>query len=68
MDVNKINGTQFCKNCEFIRQHGKCKHPKAKKVWATNQRNGCDYFKGELVQVDWDKATPVGYRPSTFSK
>jgi hypothetical protein len=68
MDINKINGTQLCKNCVYCGEKGKCKNSEATQVWATNQRNGCDYFHGELVQIDWSKAIPVGARPSTFSK
>ena len=68
MNVNILNGSQFCKNCKHLRKGVKCIHPLAKQVWATNQRNGCDFFKGDLVQVDWSKAIPMGYRPSTFSK
>lgn len=70
MNVKNINGTQLCKNCDFcdMGNRGKCTNSKAKKVWATNQINGCDFFKGELVQIDWNNATPIGYRPSTFSK
>ncbi|MCU7380492.1 hypothetical protein OBO34_19455 [Clostridiales Family XIII bacterium ASD5510] len=66
MDVNKIKGTQLCMNCEHCGERGKCKNPVANQVWAVNQRNGCDFFKGNLVHTDWDKAVPVGYRPSTF--
>lgn len=70
MDVNKINGTQLCKNCKScdIGNRGRCTNPKAKQRWAVNQRNGCDFFEGELVQIDWSKAIPVGYRPSTFGR
>lgn len=68
MNVEDINGSQFCMNCKYIGERGCCKHPKAKNTWATNQRNGCDFFDGELVQIDWNKATPIGYRPSTFSR
>lgn len=70
MDINKISGTQLCKNCNYcdMNNRGKCFNTKAEQVWATNQRNGCDFFDGELVQIDWSKATPVGYRPSTFSR
>lgn len=70
MDINKMKGTQLCRNCSFcdLNNRGRCTNPKAKKVWAINQRNGCDYFDGEVLFIDWDKAVPVGYRPSTFSK
>ena len=68
MDINKINGTQLCKNCNHWHRKLHCQNTKAKKVWFANQRNGCDYFDGELVQIDWSKATPIGARPSTFSR
>lgn len=66
MDISKVNGTQLCKNCTYCGEHGKCKNPNAKQVWATNQRNGCDYFEGELIHIDWSKATPKVIRPSAF--
>lgn len=68
MDINKINGTQLCRNCVYCGEHGKCENTNAKQVWAVNQRNGCDYFSGEFINVEWNKAIPMGYRPSTFSK
>lgn len=68
MNINDIEGSQFCMNCEYIGERGKCMHPLAEQVWHINQLNDCDYFRGELEQIDWSKATPVGYRPSTFSK
>lgn len=70
MDIDKIPGTQLCKNCIYCDtgNRGICTHPLAVQVWATNQRNGCDYFKGGLVQVDWDQAVAVGARPATFTK
>lgn len=68
MNVDKINGTQLCKNCTYCGEHGKCKNPNAEQVWAINQRNGCDFFEGELIDIDWNKTTPIGYRPSIFSK
>lgn len=68
MDINNINGTQLCKNCIYCGERGKCKNTNAKQVWAVNQRNGCDYFSGELINIEWNKAISMGYRPSTFSK
>lgn len=68
MIVNKINGTQLCKNCDFCGEHSKCTNMKAKQSWAINQRNGCGYFCGELVQINWNKAVPLGARPSTFNR
>lgn len=70
MDINKINGTQLCINCVScdMKNQGKCTNPKANQVWATNQRNGCYYFDGELVQTNWSNAMPMGYRPSMFSR
>ena len=73
MDIKKINGEQYCMNCEYWGRNDKgracCINKKAKGVWFANQLNGCDYFKGKLEpKKDWDKAYKVGYRPSTFSK
>lgn len=59
------NKTMICDDCG---ERGKCKNINAKQVWAVNQRNGCDYFSGELINIEWNKAISMGYRPSTFSK
>lgn len=70
MDIHKIPGTQLCMNCVYCNagNKGACTHPLAVQVWATNQRNGCDYFRGNLVQVDWDKAVAAEAKPATFTK
>lgn len=72
MDVNKIDGEQYCMYCNYWKKvDGRCQciHKKAKKCWFANQLNGCDCFEGELQpKQDWSKAWSVGYRPSTFSK
>lgn len=71
MDINKIEGEQYCMHCNsWKRTNGRmcCGNDKAKKCWFANQLNGCDYFDGELQpKTNWDKAWKVGYRPSTFS-
>lgn len=70
MDIRKIPGTQLCMNsihCDTSNR-GACTHPLAVQVWAANQRNGCDYFKGNLVQIDWDNAVAAGAMPSTSGK
>ena len=68
MSKDTVEGDQFCMNCESCGEHGGCTNKKAVQVWFTNQVNKCKYFKGQLEQVDWSKATPVGARPSTFSR
>ena len=72
MNINEIDGEQYCMNCiHWKRISGKvrCIHEKAKKCWAANQLNGCDYFDGVLKpEKDWSKALAAGARPSTFSK
>lgn len=71
MDINKINGEQYCMNCGYWKKvNGRacCTNDYAEKAWFANQLNGCDYFEGKLEpKKDWDKAWKVGYRPSTFS-
>lgn len=72
MDIREINGEQYCMHCKYWKKiYGRCRciNSKAKRCWAANQLNGCDYFDGELQpKYDWSKALVVGYRPSTFSK
>ena len=72
MDINNINGEQYCMNCDYLKKvngHSCCTNDNAEKAWFANQLNGCDYFKGKLEpKKDWDKAWKVGYRPSTFSR
>lgn len=72
MNVNEISGEQYCMNCSYWKRiNGKtrCIHERAKKCWAANQLNGCDYFDGELEpKRDWSKALVAGNRPSTFTK
>lgn len=68
MNIDKIKGTQLCLNCIYLGEKGKCKNKKASQLWFTNQRNGCDFFDGKLVNIDWNKAVPIGYRPSIISK
>ena len=78
MDVNKINGEQYCMNCKYWKKVWNkkynrpcacCTNDKSDKVWFANQLNGCDYFDGKLQpKKDWSKATIMGYRPSTFSR
>lgn len=71
-DIRKMDGEQYCMYCDYWKKENKrcrCTHEKAKKCWAANQLNGCDYFKGELKpKTDWAKAWKVGYRPSTFER
>lgn len=72
MNIEKINGEQYCMNCKYWRKfNGRCccTNNSAKKIWFANQLNGCDFFDGKLEpNKDWSKAWRVGYRPSTFSK
>ena len=52
MDVSKIDGEQYCMNCDYWKRVGgriKCTNDKAKCVWFANQLNGCDFFKGKLM-------------------
>jgi len=60
--------SQFCMDCKYIGERGRCLHPIAEQKWNTNVRNNCMHFDGEAKIIDWDKAVPVGYRPSTFSR
>jgi hypothetical protein len=58
-------GDKFCMNCTYWNK-GKCSKFNAFRIG--NTVTLCDYFNGKLESVDWSKAYPVGYRPSTFSK
>lgn len=70
MDVSKIDGEQYCMNCDYwkrVDDRIRCTNDKAKCVWFANQLNGCDFFKGKLMPKH-EKWTPMGYKPSTFSE
>lgn len=66
--MSNEKGTQICLNCSFWNSKTLCQNKKAKRRWFANQKNNCSYFYGNLLAIDWNKATPVGARPSTFSK
>lgn len=73
MDIQQINGEQYCMHCKHWGRNDKgrvcCSHKKAKAVWFANQLNGCDFFDGEIQpKRNWGNATKIGYRPSTFGK
>lgn len=71
-NIQDLDGEQYCMYCGYWKKEGgrcHCVHEKAKKGWAANQLNGCEYFEGELQpKKDWENAWKVGYRPSTFTK
>lgn len=65
MEYRMETPSKRCGICKHYRPVLKC--AVGGKVTYTNVCWNCPLFDGEPEMVDWDKATPVGYRPSTFS-